>query len=428
MTTITFKDDANEKAVRMPVLEPTYGAPVVDIGRLAKEFGYFTYDPGFMSTASCQSTITYLDGDKGELLYRGYPIEQLAEQCNFLEVCYLLLYGELPNAEKKQIFETSIARHNRIRENLRRFFHGFNHDAHPMAMLMAVVSSLSAFFHDRLNIQDYEDRMVTARRLIAKMPTIAAACYKHSIGDPSIYPRDDLSYTGNLLYMMFSLPGKRYEVSPVAERALDVLFTLHADHEQNASTSTVRLAGSSGTNPYAAVAAGIACLWGPAHGGANEAVIRMLDRIGDVSNIDRFIAKVKDKNSGVRLMGFGHRVYKSFDPRAKIIKDICHQVLETMGHDPRLDLAMHLEEIALSDPYFIERKLYPNVDFYSGIIYSALQIPVEMFTVMFAIARTAGWISHWIEMITDKDQKIGRPRQLYVGSVRRDVAPLAERG
>ncbi|MFZ1642008.1 MAG: citrate synthase [Candidatus Contendobacter sp.] len=427
MTTITLKDDVNGKTVQMPVLEPTYGAPVVDIGRLAKEFGYFTYDPGFMSTASCQSTITYLDGDKGELLYRGHPIEQLAEQCNFLEVCYLLLYGELPNIEKKQIFETSIARHNRIRENLRRFLHGFNHDAHPMAMMMAVVSSLSAFFHDRLNIQDFEDRMVTARRLIAKMPTIAAACYKHSIGDPAIYPRDDLSYTGNLLNMMFSLPGKRYEVNPVAEQALDVLFTLHADHEQNASTSTVRLAGSSGTNPYAAIAAGIACLWGPAHGGANEAVIRMLDRIGNTSNIDSFIAKVKDKNSDVRLMGFGHRVYKSFDPRAKIIKGICHQVLETMGPDPRLDLAMRLEEIALNDHYFVERKLYPNVDFYSGIIYSALKIPVEMFTVMFAIARTAGWISHWIEMITDKEQKIGRPRQLYVGEARRNVPALNER-
>jgi citrate synthase len=427
MATITLKDDATQKEAQLPVLAPTYGPPVVDIGKLAKEFGYFTYDPGFMSTASCQSTITYLDGDKGELLYRGYPIEQLAEQCNFLEVCYLLLYGDLPNPEKKQIFETSIARHNRIRENLRRFLHGFNHDAHPMAMMAAVVSSLSAFFHDRLNIYDHEHRMVTARRLIAKMPTIAAACYKHSIGDPAIYPRDDLSYTGNLLYMMFSLPGKRYEVDPVAERALDVLFTLHADHEQNASTSTVRLAGSSGTNPYAAVAAGIACLWGPAHGGANEAVLRMLDQIGDVSNIDGFIAKVKDKNSSVRLMGFGHRVYKSFDPRAKIIKDICHQVLSNYGHDPRLDLAMRLEEIALSDPYFIERKLYPNVDFYSGIIYSALKIPVEMFTVMFAIARTAGWISHWIEMITEKDQKIGRPRQLYVGPARRDVLSLRER-
>ena len=427
MTTITFKDEASGKTVQMPVLEPTYGHPVVDIGRLAKEFAFFTYDPGFMSTASCQSTITYLDGDKGELLYRGYPIEQLAEKCSFLEVCYLLLYGELPNAEKKEVFETSITRHNRIRENLRRFFHGFNYDAHPMAMMTAVVSSLSAFFHDRLNIQDHEDRMVTARRLIAKMPTIAAACYKHSIGDPSIYPRDDLSYTGNLLYMMFSLPGKRYEVNPVAERALDVLFTLHADHEQNASTSTVRLAGSSGTNPYAAIAAGIACLWGPAHGGANEAVIRMLDQIGAVSNIDGFIAKVKDKNSGVRLMGFGHRVYKNFDPRARIIKDICHEVLEKLGHDPRLDLAMHLEEIALSDPYFIERKLYPNVDFYSGIIYSALKIPVEMFTVMFAIARSAGWISHWIEMITEKDQKIGRPRQLYVGDARREVPALSVR-
>ena len=427
MATITLKDDATGKAVQMPVLEPTYGHPVVDIGKLAKEFGYFTYDPGFMSTASCQSAITYLDGDKGELLYRGFPIEQLAEQCNFLEVSYLLIYGELPNAEKKQVFETSIARHNRIRENLRRFLHGFNHDAHPMAMMAAVVSSLSAFFHDRLDIRDYEHRMVTARRLIAKMPTIAAACYKHSIGDPTIYPRDDLSYTGNLLYMMFSLPGKRYEVDPVAERALDVLFTLHADHEQNASTSTVRLAGSSGTNPYAAIAAGITCLWGPAHGGANEAVLRMLDQIGDIKNVDSYIAKVKDKNSNVRLMGFGHRVYKNFDPRAKIIKEICHQILDSYGHDPRLDLAMRLEEIALNDDYFVERKLYPNVDFYSGIIYSALQIPVEMFTVMFAIARTAGWITHWMEMITEKDQKIGRPRQLYIGETRRDVVSLQER-
>ena len=427
MATITLKDDATGKAVQMPVLEPTYGHPVVDIGKLAKEFGYFTYDPGFMSTASCQSAITYLDGDKGELLYRGFPIEQLAEQCNFLEVSYLLIYGELPNAEKKQVFETSIARHNRIRENLRRFLHGFNHDAHPMAMMAAVVSSLSAFFHDRLDIRDYEHRMVTARRLIAKMPTIAAACYKHSIGDPTIYPRDDLSYTGNLLYMMFSLPGKRYEVDPVAERALDVLFTLHADHEQNASTSTVRLAGSSGTNPYAAIAAGITCLWGPAHGGANEAVLRMLDQIGDIKNVDSYIAKVKDKNSNARLMGFGHRVYKNFDPRAKIIKEICHQILDSYGHDPRLDLAMRLEEIALNDDYFVERKLYPNVDFYSGIIYSALQIPVEMFTVMFAIARTAGWITHWMEMITEKDQKIGRPRQLYIGETRRDVISLQER-
>ncbi|HPE74116.1 MAG TPA: citrate synthase [Candidatus Competibacter sp.] len=427
MATITLKDDATGKAVQMPVLEPTYGHPVVDIGKLAKEFGYFTYDPGFMSTASCQSAITYLDGDKGELLYRGFPIEQLAEQCNFLEVSYLLIYGELPNAEKKQVFETSIARHNRIRENLRRFLHGFNHDAHPMAMMAAVVSSLSAFFHDRLDIRDYEHRMVTARRLIAKMPTIAAACYKHSIGDPTIYPRDDLSYTGNLLYMMFSLPGKRYEVDPVAERALDVLFTLHADHEQNASTSTVRLAGSSGTNPYAAIAAGITCLWGPAHGGANEAVLRMLDQIGDIKNVDSYIAKVKDKNSNARLMGFGHRVYKNFDPRAKIIKEICHQILDSYGHDPRLDLAMRLEEIALNDDYFVERKLYPNVDFYSGIIYSALQIPVEMFTVMFAIARTAGWITHWMEMITEKDQKIGRPRQLYVGEKRRDVVSLQDR-
>ncbi|MFO1371716.1 MAG: citrate synthase [Candidatus Competibacteraceae bacterium] len=427
MSTIIFTDNTSGKQVQMPILEPTMGHPVVDIGKLAKEFGYFTYDPGFMSTASCQSTITYLDGDKGELMYRGYPIEQLAEQCTFLEVCYLLLNGELPNAQQKQDFENTITQRDRIRENLRRFFIGFDYDAHPMAMMTAVVGSLSAFYHDNLNIRDPQNRMVNAHRLIAKMPTIAAACYKHSIGDPFIFPRDDLSYTGNLLYMMFSRPGKRYEVNPIAEHAMDVLFTLHADHEQNASTSTVRLAGSSGTNPYAAIAAGIACLWGPAHGGANEAVLRMLDQIGDISNIDSFIAKVKDKNSNVRLMGFGHRVYKNFDPRAKIIKEICHQVINTFGHDHRLDLAMRLEEIALSDPYFVERKLYPNVDFYSGIIYSALGIPVEMFTVMFAIARTAGWITHWMEMIAEPDQKIGRPRQLYVGLAKRNVVPLHQR-
>jgi citrate synthase len=405
---------------------------VVDIGKLAKEFGYFSYDPGFMSTASCQSTITYLDGDKGELMYRGYPIEQLAEQCNFLEVCYLLLYGELPNAEKKQIFETSIARHNRIRENLRRFFHGFNHDAHPMAMMTAVVSSLSAFFHDRLNILDYEDRMVTARRLIAKMPTIAAACYKHSIGDPAIYPRDDLSYTGNLLYMMFSLPGKRYEISPVAERALDVLFTLHADHEQNASTSTVRLAGSSGTNPYAAIAAGIACLWGPAHGGANEAALNMLEDIqreGGVARIGEFIKRVKDKDSNVKLMGFGHRVYKNYDPRAKLMRETTHEVLAELGleEDPLFKLAMALEKIALEDEYFVSRKLYPNVDFYSGIVQRALGIPVSMFTCIFSLARTVGWIAQWQEMISDPEYKIGRPRQLYRGAARREVKPLDKR-
>ncbi|HMW28138.1 citrate synthase [Plasticicumulans sp.] len=425
--TVTLKDNASGKTVDMPIYTPTHGDPVVDIGALNKEFGYFTYDPGFVSTASCKSAITYLDGDKGELLYRGHPIEQLAEQCTHLEVSYLLLNGELPTAEQLKNFEYTISHHTLIKDNLLKFFDGFNYDAHPMAMLTGVVGSLAGFYHDNLNILDPEHRKITAHRLIAKLPTIAAACYKHNIQQPFMYPRNDLSYCGNLLHMMFSTPCEEFEIDPVAEKALDVLFILHADHEQNASTSTVRLAGSSDANPYAAIAAGIACLWGPAHGGANEAVLRMLDQIGDVSNIDKFVAKAKDKSDPFKLMGFGHRVYKNFDPRAKIIKGICHQVLSKYGNDPRMELAMRLEEIALKDEYFVERKLYPNVDFYSGIIYKALGIPVEMFTPMFAIARTVGWISHWMEMISDPSKKIGRPRQLYIGAAKRDVPAISAR-
>lgn len=424
---MNLSDPGSGKQVELPVYRGTAGAPVVDIGKLHKEFKVFTYDPGFVSTASCRSEITYLDGAKGELLYRGYPIEQLAERCSYLETCYLILNGELPTRQQKERFERTIRGHTMINESLRKFFDGFRYDAHPMAMMTGVVGSLSAFYHDSLDIRQPEHRLVTAHRLLAKMPTIAAAAYNHAAGAPFIYPRTDLSYCGNLLHMMFARPNEQYQVDPVAERALDVLFILHADHEQNASTSTVRLAGSSGANPYAAVAAGIACLWGPAHGGANEAVLLMLNQIGDISNIDKYIAKAKDKNDPFRLMGFGHRVYRNFDPRAKIIKDICHQVLQKYGNDPRMELAMRLEEIALQDEYFVERKLYPNVDFYSGIIYSALGIPREMFTVMFAIGRTVGWVSHWIEMIADSDQKIGRPRQLYTGASRRDVPSLDQR-
>ncbi len=426
-TTATLTDNTSGKSVELPIHTPTHGNAVVDIGKLYKELGYFTYDPGFISTASCQSTITYLDGDKGELLYRGYPIEQLAECCSFLEVCYLLLEGKLPSAEELANFEYIISHHTMVRENLRKFFDGFNYDAHPMAMMTGVIGSLSAFYHDNLDIQIPQHRRITAHRLIAKMPNIAATCYKNNVGQPLVYPQNHLSYCGNLLHMMFSVPCEPYEVDPVAEKALDVLFILHADHEQNASTSTVRLAGSSGANPFAAIAAGVASLWGPAHGGANEAVLLMLDEIGDVSNIDKYITKAKDKDDPFRLMGFGHRVYRNFDPRAKIIKEVCHKVLEKYGNDPRMELAMRLEEIALKDEYFIERKLYPNVDFYSGIIYKALGIPVNMFTVMFAVARTVGWISHWMEMISDPSQKIGRPRQLYVGEARRDVIPMEDR-
>ncbi len=425
---VVLQDSKSGQAHELPVHQGTYGAPVIDITSLNKQTGYFTYDPGFVSTASCKSDITYLDGNEGELMYRGYPIEQLAEKCNFLEVCYLLLHGELPNVGEKESFENSIVTHTLINESLLNFFKGFHYDAHPMAMMTGVVGSLSAFYHDSLDIQNPQHRMETAHRLIAKMPTIAAAAYKHRMGEPFMYPQNHLNYCGNFLHMMYARPVEEYEVDPMAEKALDILFILHADHEQNASTSTVRLAGSSDANPYAAIAAGIACLWGAAHGGANEAVLKMLDEIGDVKNIEKYLAKAKDKTDSFRLMGFGHRVYKNFDPRAKIIKTICHQVLEKYGDDPRMELAMRLEEIALKDEYFIERKLYPNVDFYSGIIYSALKFPVEMFTVMFAIARTAGWISHWIEMIADPSKKIGRPRQLYTGPASRNVPDISQRG
>jgi len=426
--TVTFTDNRTGASSEMPIMDGTHGDAVVDIGSLHEELGYFTYDPGFMATASCRSAITYLDGPKGELLYRGYPIEQLAEQCSYLEVCYLLLAGELPNGEQLREVQQTIAHHTMLHENLRKFFDGFNHDAHPMAMMTGVVGSLAAFYHDTLDIRNPWQRTLTAHRLIGKMPTIAAACYKHNVGQPFMYPRNDLSYSGNLLHMMFAVPCEEYEVDPVAEEALDMLFILHADHEQNASTSTVRLAGSSEANPYTAIAAGVASLWGPAHGGANEAVLKMLDEIGSVANIDKYIAKAKDKNDPFRLMGFGHRVYRNFDPRARLVKETCHRVLEKYGNDPRMELAMRLEEIALNDEYFIQRKLYPNVDFYSGITYKALGIPVNMFTVMFAVARTVGWITHWIEMMSDPEGfKIGRPRQLYVGSAKRDVVPIAQR-
>lgn len=425
-SSVTITHDSTGASVKLPTREGTAGTPVIDIATLSTDFGHFTLDPGFVATASCESKITYLDGGAGLLQYRGYPIEQLAEHCDYLEVCYLLLNGELPTGEEKSSFDHIIRTHTMINEGLRRFFDGFHYDAHPMAMMTGVVGSLSAFYHDSLDINDPEQRTITAQRIIAKMPTIAAAAYKHSVGQPFMYPRNDLTYTGNLLHMMFAVPAEDYEVDPVAEKALDVLFTLHADHEQNASTSTVRLAGSSGTNPFGAIAAGTACLWGPAHGGANEAVLRMLDKIGSVSKIDKYIAKAKDKNDSFRLMGFGHRVYKNFDPRARIIKEIAHEVLAKYGSDPRMDLAMKLEEIALSDEYFIERSLYPNVDFYSGIIYRALGIPLEMLTVMFAIGRSVGWIAHWQEMVSGK-MRIGRPRQLYTGEGKRDVPTINKR-
>jgi len=425
--TVTVTDNRNGKSIELPIKDPTLGDSVIDIGGLYKGLGFFTYDPGFAATASCSSTITYLDGPKGELLYRGYPIEQVAEQCTFTEVCYLVLHGELPNTDQLREFNDIITHHTMLNENLRTFFDGFNYDAHPMAMMTGVVGSLAAFYHDTLDINDPGQRLITAHRLIAKMPTIAAACYKHNVGQSLMYPRNDLSYCGNLLHMMFSVPCEEYHLDPVAEQALDLLFILHADHEQNASTSTVRLAGSSGANPYTAIAAGVASLWGPAHGGANEAVLRMLDQIGDVSHIDEYIAKAKDKDDPFRLMGFGHRVYRNFDPRARIVKEACHRVLEKYGNDPRMELAMRLEEIALEDEFFVERKLYPNVDFYSGIIYKALGIPVNMFTVMFAVARTVGWISHWKEMVTSPEFKLNRPRQLFIGDGQRDVTPIAER-
>jgi len=427
--TVTLTDNSNGRQYEFPVRHASQGPAAIDIGRLYRDTGYFTYDPGFLSTASCNSSLTFLDGEQGVLQYRGYPIEQLAEHSNFVEVAYLMLYGELPGRQQLDDFGYIIAHHSMLNENLKAFFRGFYHDAHPMAIMVGVVGSLAAFYHDSTDIGNPRHREIAAHRMIAKMPTIAAASYKHSIGEPQVYPDNKLGYTGNLLNMMFSVPCESYDIDPVAEKALDLIFMLHIDHEQNASTSTVRLAGSSGANPFACIAAGIAALWGPAHGGANEAVLNMLDAIGDVSNVPKFVARAKDRDDPFRLMGFGHRVYRNYDPRARIIRQMCHEVLakpET-GNDPMFELALRLEEAALSDDYFIERKLYPNVDFYSGLIYRALGIPANMFTVMFAIARTVGWVAQWMEMISETRQRIGRPRQLYVGPGQRDYVPVGRR-
>jgi citrate synthase len=428
--TLEVSNPGTGKKSTLSIRSGTIGPDVVDIGALSKDHGLFTFDPGFMATASTESKITYIDGDAGVLLYRGYPIEQLAKHSSFLEVAYLLLNGELPNKKQEVDFANSIQRHTMINESLLRMYNGFHYNAHPMAIVSAIVASMSAFYHDSMDINNPRHREIFAHRIIAKIPTIAAAAYKHSLGQPFVYPRNDLDYCGNLLHMFYSVPCEPYHVDPLAAEALDLLLILHADHEQNASTSTVRLAGSTGCNPYSAISAGVSALWGPAHGGANEAVLEMLEEIGTVDNIPKFLAQVKDKTSNVRLMGFGHRVYKNFDPRAKIIREMCHRVLAKMGRtdNPMLELAQRLEEIALKDEYFVSRKLYPNVDFYSGIIYSALNIPRSMFTVMFAIARTAGWVSHWQEMISDPGYKIGRPRQLYTGPVQRDYVPSEMRG
>jgi len=420
--------NAGDKSVVLPVLKPTLGNDCVDISKLTKETGLFTYDSGFTATASCKSAITYIDGDNGVLLYRGYPIEQLAQHSNFLEVSYLLMNGELPDKAEFAKFEHEVTHHTMMHESLKHFLKGFHYDAHPMAMLAATVASLSAFYHDTLDLNDPEQRRQSAIRLIAKMPTLAAAAYRYSVGQPIRYPRNNLEYVDRFLHMMFEVPSEPLELNPVVAKAMDLLFILHADHEQNASTSTVRLVGSTGANPYASVAAGITALWGPAHGGANEAVLKMLEEIGDAKHVDAAVAKAKDKNSGFRLMGFGHRVYKNFDPRAKIIREMTHKVLGELGvNDPLLEVALKLEEAALKDDYFVQRKLYPNVDFYSGIIYKALNIPVEMFTVMFAIARTSGWVSHWLEQQVDPEMKIGRPRQIYTGHDVRDYQAMDKR-
>jgi citrate synthase len=428
--TLTFSDGS--PSVDFPIYKGSIGPDVVDIRKLYGATGKFTYDPGFMSTAACNSSITYIDGDKGELLYRGYPIEQLAVNCDFLESCYLLLNGELPNQAQKDKFVGTVTRHTMVHEQMQFFFRGFRRDAHPMSVLVGTVGALASFYHDSLDINDPHHREVSAIRLIAKMPTLVAMAYKYSVGQPFVYPRNDLSYSANFMRMMFATPAEDYKTNDVLVRALDRILILHADHEQNASTSTVRLAGSSGANPFACIAAGIACLWGPAHGGANEAALTMLQDIqrnGGVEKIGEFVAQVKDKNSSVKLMGFGHRVYKNYDPRAKLMRETCHEVLNELGlqNDPLFKLAMALEKIALEDDYFVSRKLYPNVDFYSGIVQSALGIPVSLFTGIFAMARTVGWIAQWNEMISDPEQKIGRPRQLFVGSPARDVPPIAKR-
>jgi citrate synthase len=417
------------KSFELPIHSGTVGPDVIDIGKLYAQSGMFTYDPGFTSTGSCQSKITYIDGDAGILEYRGYPIEQLAEKGDFLETCYLLLYGELPTKAQKAKFDALVTNHTMVHDQMSRFFQGFRRDAHPMAVMVASVGALAAFYHDSTDINDPKQRDIASIRMIAKIPTLAAMAYKYTIGQPFVYPTNSLDFAANFMKMCFAVPCEEYKVNPVLAKALDKIFTLHADHEQNASTSTVRIAGSSGANPFACIAAGIACLWGPAHGGANEAALQMLAEIGTVDKIPEFIAKVKDKNSSVRLMGFGHRVYKNYDPRAKLMQQACHEVLKETGHggDEMLAVAMELEKIALSDQYFIDRKLYPNVDFYSGITLKAMGFPTSMFTVLFAVARTVGWISQWSEMIGDPQQKIGRPRQLYTGAARRDYVDIAKR-
>tara|TARA_B110000483_G_scaffold125894_1_gene151252 strand:+ start:436 stop:1761 length:1326 start_codon:yes stop_codon:yes gene_type:complete len=427
--TYTLTDNTSGETYELPVFPASIGPDVIDVRKLYADTDHFTYDPGFTSTGSCESKITYIDGDQGVLLYRGYAIADLAEESNFMETCYLLLYGELPTKEQQSKFEHDITYHTMLHEQLMYFFRGFRRDAHPMAVMCGVVGALSAFYHDSTDITDPKHRMVASYRLIAKMPTIAAMAYKFSVGQPFVYPRNDLTYAENFLYMMFSNPAEEYIINPTIAKAMDKILILHADHEQNASTSTVRLAGSSGANPFACISAGIASLWGPAHGGANEAVLNMLEEIGDVKNIPEFIAKAKDKNDPFRLMGFGHRVYKNFDPRAKVLQESCHEVLGELGitDEPLLDIAMELERIALEDPYFIEKKLYPNVDFYSGIIFRAIGIPTSMFTVLFSVARTVGWVAQWNEMIEDPSQKIGRPRQLYTGEIGREFKKVADR-
>ncbi len=423
------KLDTSGKSHELDVQNGTIGPSVIDVSSLYADTGQFTYDPGFTSTASCKSTITYIDGEKGVLLHRGYPIEQLAEEGNFIETCYLLLYGDLPNKTQLEKFENSITTHTMVHEQLEQFFHGFRRDAHPMAIMVGVVGALSAFYHDSTDINDAKQRQIASRRLIAKIPTIAAMAYKYSIGQPFVYPRNNLDYAANFLHMCFSVPCEERPVSPVLAKAMDKIFILHADHEQNASTSTVRLAGSSGANPFACIAAGIACLWGPAHGGANEAALDMLREIGTVNRIPQFIARAKDKDDPFRLMGFGHRVYKNYDPRARVMQKTCYEVLDELGikDDPLLEVAIELEKIALNDNYFVEKKLYPNIDFYSGITLKAMGFPADMFTVLFALARTVGWVSQWNEMIGDPSQRIGRPRQLYIGAEPRDYVPLNKR-
>ena len=427
--TFTLTDNSSGEQIELPVMEGTVGPRVIDVRRLYAETGCFTYDPGYTSTGSCESRITYIDGEEGVLLYRGYPIQELATNCDYPEVCYLLLYGDLPTQKQQSKFEHDITYHTMLHEQLNTFYRGFRRDSHPMAIMCGVVGALSAFYHDSLDISDPQHRMVASYRMIAKIPTIAAQAYKYSIGQAFVYPRNDLKYSENFLHMMFAHPAEDYQANPILARAMDRILILHADHEQNASTSTVRLAGSSGANPFACIAAGIASLWGPAHGGANEAVLNMLEEIGDVGNISKFIKMAKDKDDPFRLMGFGHRVYKNFDPRARVMQETCHEVLDELGinDEPLLDLAMGLERIALEDEYFVEKKLYPNVDFYSGIIFKALGIPASMFTVLFAVARTVGWIAQWNEMIEDPSQRIGRPRQLYTGENKRKFKELKDR-